>query len=123
MKDEQKEILLKAGVDVAGVMHRLGDNEQFLDMCLNTFLEDTTMNALNIAYKSESWNDVFAAAHAMKGIAGNMGFIGLAKVISELVECVRGGGHEGADELIRRSNEQYDKIVRSTHDYFAAAGK
>ena len=77
--------------DVDGALRRLSGDEELYLACLDAFLQDNTINELNEAILTQSWDDAFTAAHALKGVAGNMGFVPLFHATGELVMLIRGG--------------------------------
>lgn len=97
--------LLNNETDVDGALKRICGNEQLYISLLKDFTEDTTMFDLDAAIKTKSWDDAFTAAHALKGLAGNMGFIPLFHTTGELVLIIRAGRigeiEPGLDEVKR----------------------
>lgn len=77
--------------DVTGALKRFSGDEALYITCLSTFLEDPTMDMLVKAIDERSWDEAFTAAHALKGLAGNMGFVPLFHAVAELVLLIRAG--------------------------------
>jgi HPt (histidine-containing phosphotransfer) domain-containing protein len=120
MNDRQIEILMDAGVDLAGVMRRMADSEATLNSCLKSFLQDPNMDEMKQAIHNQAWKEAFAAAHTLKGIFGNMGFISLSKSASAVVELLRAGNTADLQEPLRQVQLGYDAMTDAIHRYFEA---
>lgn len=77
--------------DVDGALRRFSGDEALYVSCLKAFLLDPTLGELDDAIASQSWDDAFTAAHALKGLAGNLGFVPLFHATGELVIHIRAG--------------------------------
>lgn len=91
MRTELLHALNQCETDVDGAIKRFSGNESLYISCLCAFLSDNTMAELTKAIGSSAWDDAFTAAHALKGLAGNMGFIPLFHAAAELVVLIRAG--------------------------------
>ena len=78
-------------IDVDGAMKRFSDNEELYISCLADYLRDDTVAMLEKAIDTEQWDDAFTAAHALKGVAANMGFIRLSAASARMVILIRNG--------------------------------
>lgn len=80
------------GADVAGVLERfLGDTDLYYT-CLESFLADDESESfknLGIALDDGDYEKAFSIAHAVKGVAGNLGVTPLYADICTLVESLR----------------------------------
>ena len=83
--------LMLCETDIDGAMRRFSGDEKLYRACLRDFLDDPTMDELSRAIEQEAWDEAFTAAHALKGLAGNMGFVPLFHAIAELVVLIRAG--------------------------------
>ncbi len=99
MNAEYIEALKKKETDIDGVMLRFSGDTELYAACLNDFLLDQTMIDLENAIDTRSWDDAFTAAHAIKGLAGNMGFIPLFHAAAELVIAIRSNRIEEIGEI------------------------
>lgn len=91
MKPETYPQLLLSGADVANTLTRFSGNEALYVSCLRAFLSDPTLAQLDNAIALGSWDEAFTAAHALKGLTGNMGFVPLYHATSEIVVLLRAG--------------------------------
>ena len=121
MDAKQKYALALRDTDVPGALRRFGGDEDLYASCLTMFLCDSTMDELNRAIKSRSWDDAFTAAHALKGLAGNLGFIPLMHSIGQLVIMIRGGRTKELDECMTHVNSNYRDITDAIRSNFTQA--
>ncbi len=118
MNANQRYALALRETDVQGAVRRLSGDEQLYESCLELFLEDPTMDQLNTAILNKSWDDAFTAAHALKGLAGNMGFLPLMHATGQLVILIRGGRTKEIDECIAQVNSNYRDITDAIRGNF-----
>lgn len=78
------------GGDYKGVMGRLMKEERIVRF-LGKFKEDNMLDSLETSVANEAWEEVFRAAHNLKGVCQNLGITRLADSSSELCETVRNG--------------------------------
>ena len=113
--------LIMCETDVNGAMRHFAGDETLYVSCLNAFLEDRTLEALDSALDTQSWDDAFTAAHALKGLAGNMGFIPLFHETGELVMLIRAGKTGEVPESFRKVERSYREISAAIRDNKGAA--
>ncbi|MDD3401766.1 MAG: Hpt domain-containing protein [Hespellia sp.] len=77
------------GADVDATMERLVNDEELFEMCLAQFSEDAGFAELRTAIEAKDYHAAFEHAHALKGVAGNLGLTPLFEAISVLVEALR----------------------------------
>ena len=118
MNTAQLRALTLRQTDVEGAVNRLCGNEELYIMCLREFLADPTMGELNRAIGVSSWDEAFTAAHALKGLAGNLGFIPLMHSIGQLVVLIRGGRISEINEVMHQVNSSYRDIVDAIDSCF-----
>lgn len=118
MNEQQQYALALRETDLRGALERMGDDEQLYESCLEMFLNDPTTEQLNNAIKTGSWDDAFTAAHALKGLAGNMGFVPLMHSTGQLVIFIRGGRTKEINECMAQVNSNYRDITDAIRDNF-----
>lgn len=96
--------------DIDGAIRRLSGNVTLYKHCLNAFLQDTTIQELNEAIQTQAWDDAFTAAHALKGLAGNMGFVPLFHATGELVVLIRNGKMKEIGQSNQRLQSIYNEV-------------
>ncbi|MDO4540214.1 MAG: Hpt domain-containing protein [Syntrophomonadaceae bacterium] len=120
MDFELSSALIKCQTDVEGALHRLGGNESLYLKCLADFLADQTMDELNSALQIPLWDEAFTAAHALKGLAGNMGFVPLFHAAAEMVVLIRTGRTSQIAECYSELIHCYNRITAAIRDNYAA---
>ncbi len=108
MTAKEKDILEKAGVDIASAMDRFDNDESFMMMFVKKFTKDTSMESLSRAVEEKDYDTMFRAAHTIKGISGNVGLTKLYTVCDELVKKYRAGDNEGAMAVYPDIKKAYD---------------
>ncbi len=111
MTDQQLRALLVRDTDVRGALRRLYDDEALYTECLTQFVSDPTWEELNAAVANQAWDEAFTAAHALKGVAGNLGFVPLMHATGQLVVLIRGGRLRELDEGLMQVNSCYRDII------------
>lgn len=105
------EELLMNETDLDGALQRVCGDEELYVSFLSAFLNDTTMDELKKAIDEKSWNAAFTAAHALKGLAGNLGFTPLFHSLGELVISIRAGRMLEINDMFYRAKMYYNDIV------------
>lgn len=113
MDDELRKALELCETDIDGVLRRFSGDEELYVALLKAFLDDPTMAMLNEAIHAQLWDDAFTAVHALKGLAGNLGFVPLFHATGELVLCIR----KGRTDEISAANSQ---VMRCYNDISSA---
>lgn len=111
MNQEIKEQLSAAGVNVAGALERLMNNEMLLERLLIKFKADTNFAGLKKALEEKQYEDAFHCAHTLKGVAGNLGLEKLMNADSVVVEKLRSQSYEGIEEDMRNVEEAYMQLL------------
>ncbi len=83
------------------------------------------MEQLGRAVNAKTWNEAFIAAHALKGLAGNLGFIPLYHAAGELVVLLRAGRLDEIDEVYGQAKQNYNALINaiSTGDEGVTGGR
>lgn len=114
MTTEFKNALRSQETDIDGSLERFSGDEDLYEQCLSDFLEDQTMSQLGKAVTSKMWDDAFTAAHALKGVAGNLGLIPLFHECAEIVMLIRSGRIDDVAvsyETIKQTYAAVTKII------------
>lgn len=89
--DSLLKALEDAGEDVKGSLERFMQNEGLYVRCLKKFPAEAAKNSCLPAFESQNWEELEKAAHAMKGLAGNLGLNSLFVPYTELLGRLRNG--------------------------------
>ena len=79
------------GADYAATMERFLGNEAMYLRFFDMLFQDESMRKLGDALHAGDTANAFAAAHTLKGVAGNMGLTPLYRAICAIVEPLRAG--------------------------------
>ena len=55
--------------------------------------------------------DAFEAAHSLKGVTGNMGFVRLFEVLRDITEVFRAGSLDVKPEDVIELNSAFDEVI------------
>lgn len=111
-----KECYEKVGSDYDGVLKRLG-SEALVKRFAVKFLNDPSFQELTDGLAAQDGEKAFRAAHTLKGVCLNLGFITeLYKVSAELTEVLRGRETAGSDELYAQVKEQYTSLTEAIRE-------
>lgn len=103
--------LVKAGIDVKEGIHRFNENKEMYEKFLNGFPEDVHYDALLKALEQKDAKEAFQAAHALKGITGNLSLNELHQNLLPLVEELRAEKLDRVAEFLPAVQESYDKVM------------
>lgn len=81
--------LKEFGANTDDALKRCMNNEGFYFRLINMAVEDPNFAKLEAALASEDWSESFEAAHALKGVLGNLGLTPMYEAVSELTEALR----------------------------------
>jgi HPt (histidine-containing phosphotransfer) domain-containing protein len=123
MNIRQRHALALRETDIDGAIKRLGDSESLYVSCLRGFLDDKTTEELNISVEQCVWDEAFTAAHALKGVAGNMGFVPLMQSVGQLLVLIRGGRLNDINEALEQVNSCYRDITDGIRQFFSYADR
>lgn len=68
-----KQKLENSGFDVDGALARFVNNESLYMMFMKKFPNDENYAKIEGELQAENYDDAYAAVHALKGVAGNLG--------------------------------------------------
>lgn len=103
--DEFFKKIVDYGADEAGITDRFSGNTELYQLCFCDFIEEPNFTLLNEAVKKKDYNAAFSAAHALKGLSGNLGLTAFYNTVSVLVESLRAEKYDNV-------GEEYDAVIR-----------
>lgn len=103
--------LSQAGVRVNEGVDRFAGNQELYAKFLGRFPEDPNYARLCQAVADGDVKASFEAAHALKGIAGNLSLARLYDDLFPLVEQLRAGKTEQAQTLLDAVKRDYEEVV------------
>ena len=77
------------GIDYVDAMDRFGDNAELYERLALKYLDDGHLVALQAAMEAKDYSEGYSQAHALKGVAGNLGLLPLSRAVCAIVEPLR----------------------------------
>ena len=113
MTDENKKMLLEAGIDFDGIATRIPLKEDFLLKMLRKYSNETSFADLEKAMGEKNYEDAFRHAHNLKGVTGNLEMTRLHQVTTDLVEKLRANSYDGVEEDFAEIKKAHERAVEA----------
>ena len=84
--------------------------DDFIKRMLTKFVQSNPASNLFKAYEDKDYQAVFAAAHSLKGVVGNLALTPLFEIASIITEATRNGATPNIDNEINTLKERYSLI-------------
>ncbi|MDD3194045.1 MAG: Hpt domain-containing protein [Oscillospiraceae bacterium] len=107
--------LSKAGINVNEGLKRFSGNAQLYERFLDKFPLDPNYAAMGESVKAKDARAAFAAAHALKGVAGNLSMTRLYTDLVPLVEVFRKGSLDTGG-LWEPVSHDYEEIIQALQE-------
>ncbi|MDE5565931.1 MAG: Hpt domain-containing protein [Anaeroplasmataceae bacterium] len=107
MTENVKQMLEAAGLDVTATLGRLGNQEAFYQKFLKMFLADTNYEQLVLACDAKDNEQMFKAAHTLKGLSANLGLKDFNMLCCQMVDLYRENKFEEARDVLPSLTEKY----------------
>lgn len=104
--------LQQFGADTREGLGRCMNNEAFYLRLVNMGLTDKNFAGLEEAVRQGDRKSAFEAAHALKGVMGNLSLTPLFESISELTELLRADRDADYPALVARILQQREKLLQ-----------
>lgn len=106
-----KEIFEAYGGNYGITMERFVGNEAVYLRIFNMLFQDENMGKLGLALSENNLEAAFEAAHALKGVAGNLGLEPLYQAVCQLVEPLRNKEQrEDYSDLYKNVSAEFQKV-------------
>ena len=102
----------RLGMDYSAVLERFSGNESLLEKFVRKFPADRSYAELCAAIESGDAQGVTFHAHALKGLAGNLGFSALYKCAANLNNAGKENKTEQFPELFKQIEAEYKKVIQ-----------
>ena len=99
------------GIDYAEAMERLDGNADFYKQLAMKYLDNDQCESLVAAMGAEDYDEANKAAHALKGVAGNLSFANLFKAATAVNNALSQGEYQAAAELLPDVTDANDKVL------------
>ena len=110
MNDEQRNLLVAAGMDVDAALKRFMNNAGLLLKHARRFPDEGTWGRLLAALEAADAGEGFAAAHTLKGITANLSFTALHAAADAMTEDLRAGNIEAARRRLPEAEAAYNAL-------------
>lgn len=106
-----KRLSSECGIDIESALERFMGNEEIYISFLNELMyEDKAFDEMNIAASCYSYDELFRAAHTLKGSAANMGLQQLSGCCDRIVTALREKNYSAIPDAMDDCREIYAKI-------------
>lgn len=112
MTDGYKQQLESIGVDLERAIDRFVGNEAMYERFLLRFLQDESYMKLNEYINKGDIHQAFVQAHTLKGVAGNLEFHGLYRVLEPMTEHLRNNDLSTLPEEVELLKVRYEEVCR-----------
>lgn len=110
LKEDFFDVLKRQGVDVDKALERMKGNKEAYKAFLAEFFEDPDFETLLESIESGNVREAFDCAHGLKGMAANLGLDCVHAPLSVLVEILRKGILEGAQDAYEEVMQVSERI-------------
>lgn len=111
MNERLLKVLAQYETDVDSSIRRFYGNKEVYISYIREFPEEPTMAVLQKEIQEKAWDNAFEAAHALKGLAGNLGFVPLFHAVGELVLALREKRLNNIEPINEQVVRSYSTIV------------
>lgn len=98
------------GADTEVGLARFAGDEGLYERCFYMLIDDENFAALQEAVAAKKYDEAFSAAHALKGVVGNLELAPLYEAISVAVESLRASKLDNIEAEVAKVAEEYERI-------------
>ena len=106
------DMLREYGANVDEGLARCFGNEGFYLKLVRMIPNEAGFEKLETFLAQGEIPAAFEAAHALKGVIGNLSLTPLYEPVSEITELLRAGDQTGCTELLEKIKEEKEKLVK-----------
>lgn len=110
------EKLISYGADTEAGLQRCMNNEAFYLQLIGMILKEPSFDKLEAAVADHDLKAAFEAAHALKGVTGNLALTPLYEPVVEITELLRAGTDMDYSGLLQTIRAQKDKLQELSED-------
>lgn len=110
VNEKLEKLYAEGNGDLQNVLGRMRSPER-VQKFLGFFVQDPTYDTLKSSIESQDWESAFRAAHTMKGVASDMGFLELSKAASDVTEEFRAERYDEGVALMPAVDDLYAKAI------------
>lgn len=105
------ENLSKYGIDYNEALDRVDGCVELYEKLAFKYLDDSHYVDLVAAMEVKDFDEAYKAAHALKGIAGNLSFKDLYISSAEVSEALFQGEYQAAEKLLPQVEQAHEKVL------------
>ena len=105
------ENLKELGADTEGGLARCINNEEFYLKMVNLSLQDANFEKLRSAIDGGDMDGAFEAAHALKGVLGNLALTPIYEPVYEITELLRAKSDIDYAPFLKTINEKRNELI------------
>lgn len=113
MTDLQISKLNSLGVNLDVTLERFVGNEGLYFTCLRKFTADENYSNMKKAIKDSNVTDAFEYAHALKGVAANLGLDMLFEQMAVITEVFRAKSLDYSETNMKKIEEEYERAMNT----------
>ncbi|MBO6137063.1 MAG: Hpt domain-containing protein [Lachnospiraceae bacterium] len=99
------------GVNTKEGLERCLNDESFYLGLIPSALDQSSYSALEQAIKANDMDAAFEAAHALKGVLGNLALTPIYEPVSEMTELLRSRAQADYDSLLKKVYKSRDALA------------
>lgn len=103
--------LQKYGIDYDDAIDRVGGNADFYKKLAMKYLDDSHFADLCAAMEVKDFDEAYKAAHALKGVSGNLSLADLYKASGAVSDALYDGEYPSAEKLMPEVKAAHEKAV------------
>lgn len=103
-------VLKNEGLNIEVINQCFGGNEDIYFKFLRRFFEDKDYINFNELMVNSTYSEAFNSAHALKGVAGNLGMTKVYECLLVIVEKLRNSDYDDLEDLYISFKKECDRI-------------
>lgn len=104
--------LAKYGIDYADALDRVGGSAEFYEKLAMKYLDDEHYVDLAAAMEVKDYDAAYKAAHALKGVSGNLSFPDLFKASGATSGALYEGESQAAEGFMPEVKAAHEKVIK-----------
>lgn len=117
MAQEILDQLLQDGIDFRELSQRMMGNVHLAKKFLIKFLDDQTLTELKRSFEANDKEAMLLAVHTLKGVSGNLSFIKLYDVCSQMVKDLRENKDTDLEKEYQQICEIHQVLINAIQTY------
>ena len=112
MDQKRIEKFSAGGIDVNDGVNRFAGSAELYEKFLRKFKDDKTFEDIGKAVETKNSDEGFKAAHALKGVSGNLSMICVYKITSDMCTAFRANEPEKAFDMYPDLKNKYEAVCK-----------